>query len=249
MAATVRFPTDRAVRLIVDGRQTGAENMRRDEALLEAAIPTVRIYGWQPACVSLGRTQTVADIDGAAAARHRVDIVARRTGGGAILHNEVEVTYAVVLPLDFPGLPANILESYAAISQPVLETFRRLGVEAHFGQGKGGRDTLCYLREEGVAVFADGRKVSGGAQRRTQQAVLQHGTLILQRDARRTAEILGAPVEVVERKVGGLDVLGVAADREQVIETLVTAYGDAFPGLQPPTAWQEPVVAPHGPPP
>lgn len=220
--------TDPEVALIVDAPARGFENMSRDEWLLERAQPTVRVYGWSPACVSLGRTQTHADVDAAAATALGIDVVPRKTGGGAILHNEVEVTYSVVLPLDFPGLPSSILESYRFISGPVLEAFRALGVDASFGEGKGGRDALCYLREEGVSIFVDGRKISGGAQRRTQKAVLQHGTMVLRLDAERTARVLRAPREAIEAKVTGLDVLGVTHARPHVVETLVDAYRGRF---------------------
>jgi lipoate-protein ligase A len=228
------------VELILDDAVPGHINMARDEWLLEQARPTVRLYGWAPACVSLGRTQSPAEVDTEEAARRGIDVVARKTGGGAILHNEVEVTYAVVLPLDWPGLPGGILESYKFISGPVLETFRSLGVDASFGEGKGGRDTLCYLREEGVSIFVDGRKVSGGAQRRTGRAVLQHGTLVLRLDAERTAAVLRAPVEAIERKVAGLDVLGVDVSREDVVARLAAAFKAAWPGLvEVPSPWAD----------
>jgi lipoate-protein ligase A len=93
-----------------------------------------------------------------------------------------------------------------------------------FGEGAGGREVLCYLREEGISIFSGGRKISGGAQRRTQQAVLQHGTMVVSLDAERTAEILKAPVEAVRRKVTGLDALGIQVERDAVIEALVDAF-------------------------
>lgn len=217
------------VDLIIDPPASGATNMARDEWLLERGRPTVRLYGWAPACLSLGRTQTVADIDARAAERLGIDVVARKTGGGAILHNEVEVTYSVVLPLDFPGLPGNILGSYRFISEPVLQTFRRLGVAAAFGEGKGGRDALCYLREEGVSIFVAGKKISGGAQRRTQEAVLQHGTLVLRLDAERTSALFGTSVRAIEAKVSALETLGVSATRDEVVQTLSQAYQEAWP--------------------
>ncbi len=219
------------IRLIIDPPMTGAQNMARDEALLDEARATLRLYGWAPACVSLGRTQTVADIDADAAAEAGVDIVPRKTGGGAILHGETEVTYAVILPHDHPGLPANILESYRFIAGPIVDALRALGADAHFEQGKGGRDTLCYLREEGVSIFVDDKKISGGAQRRTQKAVLQHGTIVVNRDAARTARILKAPLEAVERKVTGLDILGISSTREAIVAALVEAYENAWGSL------------------
>ncbi len=224
------------VTVAIDEARPGRANMDRDEAMLARGTAAVRLYGWSPACVSLGRTQTVHDVDEDAARRLGIDVVARVTGGGAILHNEVEVTYGVVLPLDFPGLPASILGSYKFISRPVLETFRALGVDAVFGEGKGGRDALCYLREEGVSIFVDGKKISGGAQRRTQRAVLQHGTLVLRLDAERTAAVLRAPVGRIEDKVTGLDVLGVGVGRAEVVRLLADRYRAHFeaalrPGL------------------
>lgn len=219
------------VELILDAPATGADNMARDEWLLERGRPAVRLYGWSPACVSLGRTQTEAAVDVEAARRLGIDIVPRKTGGGAILHNEWEVTYSVVLPLDHPGLPASILESYKFISSPILETLQALGVPVSFGEGKGGRDALCYLREEGVSIFADGKKISGGAQRRTQRAVLQHGTLVVRLDKARTAAVLRAPVEAIEAKVTGLDALGIEVTREALVDRSATAYKRRFPGL------------------
>lgn len=220
------------VPLIVDTFHPGQVNMQRDEALLQRGQSVVRIYGWRPACVSLGRTQTERDIDTDAARRHGVDVVPRVTGGGAILHNELEVTYAVVLPLDHPGLPGSIRESYRFISTPVLKAFQALDVDVEFGEGTGGRETLCYLREEGISIFAGGRKISGGAQRRTQKAVLQHGTMVLSLDAERTAEILGAPVEAVQKKVTGLDRLGIEASRDDVVDALVQSYRDHFGAIR-----------------
>lgn len=43
--------------------KSGAENMRIDAELLEYAVnnqleePIFRLYGWHPACISLGRNQ------------------------------------------------------------------------------------------------------------------------------------------------------------------------------------------------
>ena len=57
-------------RLLVDGDLRGARNMARDWALLEGVAagsgrPTLRLYGWSPPCLSLGRHQGLeaADLD------------------------------------------------------------------------------------------------------------------------------------------------------------------------------------------
>ena len=60
-------------RLIRDGALPGARNMARDVAMLEAvahgeAPPTLRLYGWDPPCLSLGRHQGLEAADLASAA-------------------------------------------------------------------------------------------------------------------------------------------------------------------------------------
>ena len=72
--------------LIIDAPAPGEENMRRDLSLLDACargeIPgAVRLYGFDPACLSLGRMQPLDDVDLEACARDGVDVVRRPSGG------------------------------------------------------------------------------------------------------------------------------------------------------------------------
>ena len=55
-------------RLIVGGEANGATNMAVDEAILNGVIngtslPTLRFYAWSPPCLSLGRSQGLAEAD------------------------------------------------------------------------------------------------------------------------------------------------------------------------------------------
>src|SRR6478672_8785960 len=82
-----------AWRLIVDGSCDGPTNMAIDEAILEAVgrgdtPPTLRLFRWQPACLSLGYAQPAADADMDRIKAHGWDIVRRMTGGRAILHTD-----------------------------------------------------------------------------------------------------------------------------------------------------------------
>lgn len=216
------------VRLVVDDRAPGPANMERDLALLDEGTPTVRLYGWDPACVSLGRSQTREVVDGEALEALDVDVVQRPTGGGAILHNRAEVTYSVVVPRDAPGHPDDIPGSFTYCCLGVLDALRELGVDAQVVSGQGGRDTLCYLREQGTNILAGGRKVSGGAQRRTDTHVLQHGTVIRERGARRMARLLGSTPEAVRQGVTSLRQEGVDASREEVVDALAAGFERAW---------------------
>jgi lipoate-protein ligase A len=54
--------------LIITPPAAGAWNMAVDEALLESmraedALPVLRLYAWEPPCLSLGYAQPVSDVD------------------------------------------------------------------------------------------------------------------------------------------------------------------------------------------
>ena len=71
---------------------SGEENMKIDNDILEQAvkensnIPVFRLYGWSPACVSLGRNQNDEFVDKNLLNSYNIDIVRRLTGGRALLH-------------------------------------------------------------------------------------------------------------------------------------------------------------------
>ena len=71
-----------AWRLIVEGACDGPTNMAIDETILEAvgrgdAPPTLRLYSWNPACLSLGYAQPATDADMERIAAHGWQIVRR----------------------------------------------------------------------------------------------------------------------------------------------------------------------------
>ena len=203
--------------------------MAIDVALLERGEPVVRLYGWDPGCISLGYTQSRNDVDGVLANELGLDVVERPTGGGAIYHAPSELTYAVVLPTGHPGLPADLYASYEHMASGVVEGLRSLGVDASYRRAQGGRDPFCYLREAGVAIVAGGRKISGGAQRRTRRAILQHGTIIVELDADLVARLFFEEVQRVHAGVGSLQDLGIEVSRTRLIEAVVAGYERSFP--------------------
>lgn len=219
------------MRLLVDPHGTGAHNMARDEALLAEGVPTVRLYGWRPACVSLGRAQTDAEVDLDAARAWGLDVVRRATGGGAILHEESEVTYAVVLPLDHPGLPKDVPGSFAFLSRGVVLALQALGLPADVESvADNTRETLCYVRRQGTNVMVGGRKISGGAQRRDGNAVLQHGTVIVERGDERMARLFRTDAARIRERVTSLREEGVDVSREKLVEALAMGFEQALAG-------------------
>ncbi len=224
--------------LVVDDHLTAAENMRRDEVLLDRfrtgdGVPVVRLYGWKPEAVSLGNSQTEADLDLEAVREYQLEIVQRGTGGGGILHNATEITYAVVLPIDHPDLTTNITQSFGLMSRGVVSALRALGLPAELeSMPDRTRDALCYVRVQGTNVTVRGRKISGGAQRRTKWAVLQHGTVIMDRDDARAARVFRTDPQLIDAKVTSLALEGITPARAEVVEALVRGYTDVFGALE-----------------
>ncbi len=107
-------------RLILSDPMPGTRNMAIDSAILAAvergeAPPTLRLYSWDPPCLSLGYSQAYSDVDLHQLSANGWDLVRRPTGGRAILHTD-ELTYAVIGPKSDPRLAGNLMDSYQHIS-------------------------------------------------------------------------------------------------------------------------------------
>jgi lipoate-protein ligase A len=152
-------------RFIRDGSLPGARNMARDVAMLEAvahgeAPPTLRLYGWDPPCLSLGRHQGLEAADLAFCSAHGIDVVRRPTGGRALLHH-LELTYAVVAPLGEGPLPRALQDAYRRICEPLVAACRGLGIAAELTPG----EVNLQLLGPASTIPAGPRPAAGGCRR------------------------------------------------------------------------------------
>lgn len=159
----------------------GPTQMAWDEALLEvAAEPTLRLYRWDPPCVSLGYFQDFATAT--AGLPPGMPVVRRITGGGAIWH-EHEVTYALVGRLGSGGLPERTAELYPLLHHAVMTELAAPGLLAqHSSQGdrRYAAEPRCFASPAAAdLVHAGGGKVLGSAARARGDRVLVHGSLKL----------------------------------------------------------------------
>ncbi len=181
-----------AFRLLDTHAGKASFNMGLDEAVLESVssgreLPTLRLYAWQPAAISIGYFQGLyeeVDIEGCKA--HGVDIVRRITGGGAVFH-QAEITYSVIIPETHVLAPGSIIASYGVICGGVVDGLGILGVDASFAP----------IND----IVSGGRKVSGNAQTRKRGCLLQHGTVLLDLDVDLMFELLKVPQEKARGKL------------------------------------------------
>jgi lipoate-protein ligase A len=196
-------------RLIEHSPAQGAWNMAVDEAILESvysgdSLPTLRVYAWDPACLSLGIAQPFAEVDTAALDANQWDVVRRPTGGRAILHTD-ELTYSIIAPESDPRVSGSVLESYLRLSSALLEALNILGLtpqakEKYSGEKPEKPNPVCFEVPSNYEITVNGKKLIGSAQARRKEGILQHGALPLFGDLTRIITALNFPDDEAREK-------------------------------------------------
>jgi lipoate-protein ligase A len=221
--------------------------MALDEALMERARCTgeavLRVYGWSRPTLSLGRNQAARQrYDEARARALGVDIVRRPTGGRAVLHFH-EVTYSVTAPVAGLG---PLGESYRWVNRLLVDGLRRLGVEACEAEssGRAPRPGVSPCFEQPVAgeIVAGGRKLVGSAQYRERDALLQHGSILLDDDQWLASALLLRPVTPPPPPATLRTLLGRAPSVHEVARALCDAL-EAAAGAPPSRFETDPPLA------
>ncbi|MBU0686471.1 MAG: lipoate--protein ligase family protein [Candidatus Margulisbacteria bacterium] len=145
---------------------------------------TLRIYSWAPACLSLGYSQKKEKLlNERLVKQYGWDVVKRPTGGGIVFHNEDEITYCLILPYDFKGLPQGLIPLYKYISEIIVSALKKIGVPAAISNNAARRENadLCFSYPAEYEVVANGKKIVGSAQKRGKRGFLQHGSIFVTR--------------------------------------------------------------------
>lgn len=182
-----------AWRFVQSGEGSPAFNMALDEAMLLAVSegkspPTVRFYGWKPATLSIGYFQKAdSEVDIEAVQQQGIGFVRRATGGRAVLHDR-ELTYSIIVPEAYPGIPRQVTEAYRVLSEGLLQGFRALGLQAEMvslateeekQKYESAGSSACFDSPSWYELVVEGRKVAGSAQVRQRGVVLQHGSILI----------------------------------------------------------------------
>jgi lipoyl(octanoyl) transferase len=226
-------------RLIDTGPLDGATNMALDEALLacfdpQSSRPILRLYGWEPPALSLGRFQKAAEVlDLERCAAEQVPVVRRITGGGVIYHAD-ELTYSLVCaPHQIPP-HSSIKDSFRVLTSFILRFYERLGLAPAYavdalpgGTRLGARTPFCFAGRETYDIVVGRRKIGGNAQRRLKNTIFQHGSIPLANHAARGAGFLRErPSGLAE--TAALAGFGIKADVTALKGLLVAAFAEAL---------------------
>ncbi len=165
--------------------------MAVDEALLncfdtDRSLPVLRLYGWNPPALSLGRFQDAsATLDLDRCRQDGMSVVRRVSGGGTIYHAD-ELTYSIVCTQSQIPPAVSVKDSFRVLTGFLPEFYRLLGLDARYAvdsaphhPGLGERTAFCFAGRETFDILIDGRKIGGNAQRRQRNLIFQHGSIPL----------------------------------------------------------------------
>jgi lipoate-protein ligase A len=155
-----------------------AENLEPNNAIL-------RLYRWNPYCISIGANQSFNDIDLNKTRYKQIDVVKRPTGGRAILHSE-ELTYSVAYHIDQNTSAKNLYnEINLALRKGLVNFDERLSdIELeHFQPDfkefyKSEISAICFAVSAKSELNLYNKKLVGSAQRKIGNVILQHGSIL-----------------------------------------------------------------------
>ncbi|GHU29651.1 octanoyltransferase LipM [Spirochaetia bacterium] len=214
-------------RLLNTGYNDCFFNMALDEALLQSishdnAPPTLRFYGWNPPAVSIGSSLNITDVlNEDACSRYNIDIVRRISGGGAVFHHK-ELTYSIIIPDSHPLADFDLSTSYRHLCAGLIEGFALLGISTVF--------------QPINDIIAGTKKISGNAQSRRLNCILQHGTILLDFDSALMFSLLKVREEKLRRKqiaaaherVTSLHALGVDITFDEALNVFTKGFSYAL---------------------
>lgn len=213
--------------------------MAIDEALLRSfdpafSLPVLRLYGWNPPALSLGRFQKAEVLDLERCRTGAVTVVRRVTGGGVIYHAD-ELTYSLVCaPGQIPPA-SSIKDSFRVLTGFLLSFYRALGLDAAYaadaapeGTRLGEKTAFCFAGRESFDILAGGRKIGGNAQRRLKGVIFQHGSIPLVNRAATGLTYMRDQAPEQAEGTASLSDYGVSADRETLLRVMAAAFSDFF---------------------
>ncbi|MBU5637487.1 lipoate--protein ligase family protein [Geomonas sp. Red69] len=226
-------------RLIDTGPLDGPANMALDEALLncfqkDRSRPVLRLYGWNPATLSVGRYQDAAAALNLDLCRDEGVPVVRRMTGGGIIYHAAEVTYSLVCAPEHLGDRTGVKDGFRKLCGFLLGTYQRLGLDARFAvdcnpdeERLGERTSFCFAGKEEFDVVVNDRKIGGNAQRRLSGAILQHGSIPLENRVQQGLRYLKEPAPGAARSVS-LAELGQKQECDGLKRLLVDSFQECM---------------------
>lgn len=181
-------------KIIHTGKSSAEKIMAIDAKLLDLPAsgskePILHLYDWDGPSATYGHfIDPYRFVDPEAASQLGLQLARRPTGGGMIVHL-ADLAFSMVIPASHPGYSVNVLENYAFVNQLIIETIKNFTNNQNLPHLFLRCDELklsnpifkhfCMAKPTKYDVMLEGRKVGGGAQRRTKYGFLHQGSISL----------------------------------------------------------------------
>lgn len=244
------------LRIIKDNAHSAAFNMAADLYAMKQCELTnaiyVRFYTWVLPSITIGYSQKASSLLNLESCDN-VAWIRRPTGGRAVLHWE-DVTYSCIFPRRAEFMGATIAESYRIISQCLAAGLLKAGIDcgAHdsFDQLKDVRREVklpCFLAPNREELMIDGKKLVGSAQKRTEHAVLQHGSIPISKSYRDlpfylniTNQEKDSYLKLLEKKSICIDEIKPGLESDTIVSCLTRGFTEKLPYQTAIQNWNEP---------
>lgn len=194
-------------------------NLALEEILLrkvasELLPPLVRIWH-NPESVILGISRSIqSDLFIDNIRDDNIPLARRISGGGTVYHDSGTISFSFFFPWRLLGFDDDPRRVDSSTIKPfmniIIETLKPFGLEAY---------------HEGISdVFVNGKKISGNAQKRVRQAILHHGTILLNANLTKMNRYLKVPPEREgiphDKFVTSLKELGVDLNKNDIFNAM-----------------------------
>ncbi|KAF3362832.1 Octanoyltransferase LipM [Chlamydiales bacterium STE3] len=212
-----------------------SENMASDYARLQNISinerPSIRFYQWHKNSATFGyflKPENYLNKNSAL-------ITARRPTGGGIIFHDYDLSFSVLVPAGHAKFSINTLDNYAFVSQCLLKALNsfRPSLKAQLFSQKGEvKPHFCMASPTIYDLIVDGKKIAGGAQRKTKKGFLHQGTICLSLPSEEFFHThLKNPLEALKIKKHCYPLLQNTSDEDEqkadLIQKLIAAFSQS----------------------
>ncbi len=178
------------MKLFRAGRQENLRSITLFHALARLGYEGLVITSPAETYVSVGyfdKTEEIIDLK--KCEEKGIPVVRREVGGGAVLLDQNQVFYQLILKRNTDKLPFKIEEAYRKFSEPVIKAYHRLGVETE------------YRPINDIVVKGNKRKISGQGAADIGKSFVFVGGMLLRFNTKLMSELFKVPEEKFRDKL------------------------------------------------